>query len=139
MRKLIKKLMRTITLFLLFFSFSVSFVHAETHDLYAFTQPQKEAEFNDILKDLRCLVCQNQDLHDSQTPFAEGLRQQIHQWVLEGKSEKEILNILTNQYGDDISFQPPLKSNTYVLWLAPFVLFILLIAFLFITLRRRKP
>lgn len=125
------KLIRIFSFFLIFFSL---LGHAETQDLYAFHSPQKEAEFNDLLKDLRCLVCQNQDLHDSQTPFAEGLRQQIRQWVIEGKSQKEIMTQLTSQYGEDIAFQPPLKTNTALLWIAPFVFFFFCILFLFIYL-----
>ncbi len=118
--------------------FSAPILHAQTREVYVFNAAEQQTEFNDVLKNLRCLVCQNQDLHDSQTQFAEGLRQQIHQWILEGKSQKEIVNILTSQYGDTISFQPPLKSNTYILWIVPFALFFLFIFFMIVTIYRRR-
>ncbi len=115
-----------------------SWAHAESHDVYAFTDPAKQTEFNTLLKDLRCLVCQGQDLHDSQTQFAETLRQEIHQWVLEGKSEEDILNILVERYDESISYKPSFQKSTYILWIAPFVLFFLVILSLFITIAKRK-
>lgn len=111
--------------------------YAQSQDLYAFKNPHKQAEFTTILKDLRCLVCQGQDLNDSQTQFAETLRQEIHQWVIEGKSEKEILDILVDRYGETISYKPPLQKTTYILWIAPFILFISVIIFLLYIIRKR--
>lgn len=127
--------MKVICLFLLLFSRLAS---AESHDVYAFKTIKQQAEFNTIVKDLRCLVCQNQDLNDSHAEFAENLRKKIHQWVLEGKSQKEILQILTSQYGDFILFSPPIKKTTYILWAAPFFIFAIAIMFLLITIYSRS-
>jgi cytochrome c-type biogenesis protein CcmH len=123
-----------LSLFLLFSTLS----YAQSQDIYAFKEPAKQTEFDTLLKDLRCLVCQGQDLHDSQTQFAETLRKQIHQWVLEGKSEKEIMNILIDRYGESISFEPSLQRSTYILWITPFALFFTVILILLFTISKRK-
>lgn len=125
-------------LFILISFFVSSLSYAQPQDIYAFKEPTKQTEFDTLLKDLRCLVCQGQDLHDSQTQFAETLRAQIHQWVLEGKSEQEILDILIDRYGESISFEPSLQKNTYVLWIAPFALFLSVVIILLVTIAKRK-
>lgn len=107
------------------------------HDVYTFTTPQQEIIFNDTLKNLRCLVCQNQDLDDSQAQFAQDLRQDIYQQILHGKSQKAILTSLTSDYGDFILFHPPVKKVTYILWYAPFVLLILGIFFLLLKMHKK--
>ena len=129
-------MIKYLTLFsLLFFS---SLTYAQSQDIYAFKEPAKQTEFDTLLKDLRCLVCQGQDLHDSQTQFAETLREQIHQWIVEGKSQKEILDILIDRYGESISFEPSLQKSTLILWVAPFALFLIVIITLLVTIAKRK-
>jgi len=94
-------------------------------DIYTFHTPQQQQMFSDILKDLRCLVCQNEDLNDSQTQFADDLRQHIHQQIIQGQSKQIILKMLASEYGDFILFNPPMKKTTYVLWYAPFILLLI--------------
>lgn len=130
-------------IFLIFFSFTICCVYsntgyAQSKDLYAFKTQKQQTEFDGLLKDLRCMVCQNQDLNDSHSTFSDGVREDIHTWILEGKSQQEILEILTERYGDYILFKPPVQEKTYVLWVAPFVLFILAIAGLVILVLHRK-
>lgn len=111
-----------------------------TDERYTFTTTAQQTEFNHLLKNLRCLVCQNQDLSDSHAQFSEDLREQIHQWISEGKSQQEIVEILTTEYGDFILFEPPVKNTTYLLWYAPFAIFLFAIAVLLaiIYLRKKK-
>lgn len=92
---------------------------------YPLDSPRKEAQFNHLLKDLRCLVCQNQDLADSNADLAKDLRLQVYQLVKDGKSDSEINDYLTSRYGDFILFKPPVKAVTVLLWFGPF-LFLLL-------------
>lgn len=92
---------------------------------YPLDSLQKEAQFNHLLKDLRCLVCQNQDLADSNASLAQDLRLQVYELVKEGKSDTEISDYLTARYGDFILFKPPVKGITMLLWFGPF-LFLLL-------------
>lgn len=87
--------------------------------LYPLDTAEKTAEFRHLLKDLRCLVCQNQDLADSNAQLAKDLRQQVYAMVKAGKGESEIRDYLTARYGDFILFQPPVKGRTLLLWFGP--------------------
>lgn len=97
--------------------------------IYDFHDERKEAQFKSLLADLRCLVCQNQDLLDSNSPLAADLRDEVYSLVQEGKSDNEIFTYLTSRYGDYILFKPPIKGSTYVLWFGP-LLFVLIGAIL---------
>jgi cytochrome c-type biogenesis protein CcmH len=90
--------------------------------------------------ELRCLVCQNQTIADSQAPLAVDLRNQIREQLNSGKSEQEIKDYMVARYGDFVLYRPPLKAITVALWLGPFLL--LLVGFwLFYrrVARRRSP
>lgn len=95
--------------------------HAEV--LYPLDNPKQTAQFQGLLRELRCLVCQNQDLADSNAPLAQDLREEVYKLVQTGQSDDEIVRYLTARYGDFILFKPPVKSVTWVLWGAP-VLFL---------------
>ncbi|WP_028389670.1 cytochrome c-type biogenesis protein [Legionella fairfieldensis] len=87
--------------------------------LYPLDTRQQDAQFSHLLKELRCLVCQNQDLADSNAGLAKDLRQQVYVLVKAGKSDGEIINYLTERYGDFILFKPPVKPVTALLWFGP--------------------
>ena len=110
----------------LFLFMSLSYAN----DFYPLDSPKKEAQFEHLLKNLRCLVCQNQDLADSNAELAKDLRLQVYHLVQEGKSDGEINDYLTARYGDFILFKPPIKAVTWLLWFGPF-LFLLLGTILF--------
>lgn len=112
------KSVRFVILGLIMFLFS-PLIFANT--AYPLDSPKKEAQFNHLLKDLRCLVCQNQDLADSNAELAKDLRLQVYQLVKEGKSDSEINDYLTLRYGDFILFNPPVKAVTFLLWFGPFL------------------
>ncbi len=122
---------------LLLFCFIVSAVQAEVTDRYQFDDDQQQILFKQLLKELRCLVCQNQDLSDSNASLAEDLRQEVYALVVRDHNKEEILNFLTDRYGDFILFKPPLKATTYVLWIGPFVLLILSVFLLLRFVRRQ--
>lgn len=98
---------------------------AWANSIYPLDSAKKEAQFTHLLKDLRCLVCQNQDLAESNAELAQDLRAQVYQLVKEGKSDSEISDYLTSRYGDFILFKPPVKAVTLLLWFGP-ALFLLL-------------
>ena len=75
-----------------------------------------------LSRQLRCLVCQNETLADSQAELAADLRKQIREQMRAGRSDKEITDFLTDRYGDFVLYRPPLKPRTYVLWFGPFLL-----------------
>ena len=87
--------------------------------VYSFLNPKQEAQFNYLLKELRCLVCQNQDLADSNAGLAGDLRDEVYGMVQTGQSDQEIIDYLTHRYGDFILFKPPVKSVTALLWFGP--------------------
>jgi cytochrome c-type biogenesis protein CcmH len=86
---------------------------------------KQEFRARDISKNIRCLVCQNQSIDDSNAPLAKDLRILIRNKIKEGNSDKEIYKFLTERYGDFILLKPSFKLNTLVLWILPFVFFIL--------------
>ena len=96
--------------------------------LYPLDSVKQEAQFSHLLRDLRCLVCQNQDLADSNASLAKDLRQEVYELVKQGQSDDEIIHYLTARYGDFILFKPPVKALTALLWFGP--LFFLLLGLL---------
>lgn len=93
--------------------------------LYPFDKPEQDAQFMQLLRELRCLVCQNQDLADSNASLANDLRLDVYLLVKQGKSHDDIVDYLVKRYGDFILFNPALTIKTIVLWFGPvvFVLF----------------
>jgi cytochrome c-type biogenesis protein CcmH len=73
---------------------------------------------------LRCLVCQNQTIADSNAGLAQDLRREVRELMVEGKSDDEIHDFLTARYGDFVLYNPPVKPRTYLLWAAPGLLVI---------------
>ena len=89
-------------------------------------QDQKqELRARNISKNIRCMVCQNQSIDESNAPLAKDLRILIRSKIKEGKNNEEIYKFLTVRYGDFILLKPPLKSSTLALWFLPFVFFII--------------
>ena len=84
-----------------------------------------ENKTNEILKNLRCLVCQGQTISDSNSDFALTIKDVVNEKVNEGLSKKEIYSFLSEKYGDWILFNPPFKKDIYLLWFLPYLLFIL--------------
>ena len=76
----------------------------------------------DVASELRCLVCQNQTLADSNAPLAVDLRNQIREQLKAGKSEREITDFMVQRYGDFVLYRPPFKASTVALWTGPFLL-----------------
>ena len=89
-------------------------------------QDQKqEFRARDISKNIRCMVCQNQSIDDSNAPLAKDLRILIRNKIKEGKKDKEIYKFLTDRYGDFILLKPPLKLSTLLLWFLPIIFLII--------------
>lgn len=105
---------------------------------YPFDHPAQQAQFQSLLHDLRCPVCQNQDLADSNADLAADLRDQVYRLVLEHHSDQEIIQFLTARYGDFIVFQPPVKALTTVLWFGPVILFLIGLGIFLMTFKRRR-
>ena len=84
---------------------------------------EQELRARDISKNIRCMVCQNQSIDESNAPLAKDLRILIREKIKEGKNNDEIYKFLTDRYGDFILLNPPFKLNTLMLWIFPFIFF----------------
>jgi cytochrome c-type biogenesis protein CcmH len=93
-----------------------------TVDPYPFADPTHQTRFKALLLELRCLVCQNQTLSDSDADLAQDLRQQVYEMVSQGRSDTEIIDYMVARYGDFVLYRPPVKGTTYLLWAGPFLL-----------------
>ena len=99
---------------------------------------QVEARLKTLAVELRCLVCQNQTLADSNAPLAEDLRREVREMITKGMSDREIIDFLVQRYGDFVLYRPPWKATTTLLWLGPFLLLIAGATALVLALRRRQ-
>jgi cytochrome c-type biogenesis protein CcmH len=100
--------------------------------------PALEQRVMRLSTELRCLVCQNENLADSRADLAVDLRNQVREQMRAGKSDDEIKAWLTQRYGDFVLYRPPVKSSTWLLWFGPFVLLIVAVAALLAYLHRRR-
>src|SRR6185369_2277576 len=100
--------------------------------------PALEARLNNLSKELRCLVCQNETLADSRAGLAEDLRREIREQMKAGKSDKEIVAFLTDRYGQFILYRPRVTPVTYLLWFGPFVLLLAGLIVLFRYIKNRR-
>ncbi|MFY9314261.1 MAG: cytochrome c-type biogenesis protein, partial [Burkholderiales bacterium] len=98
----------------------------------------EQLRIRELEEKLRCLVCQNQTLADSSAELAGDLRRQVVEQVKAGKSDQEIIDYLVQRYGDFVLYDPPFKARTLLLWIGPFVLFVIAAGALLLVLRRRR-
>jgi len=103
----------------------------------AAADPVTEAKMLRIAAELRCLVCQNQTIAESDAGLAVDLRDQVRAMLKKGQSEREILQYMTDRYGDFVLYRPPVKPTTLLLWFGPAVLLVGGLAVLVVVLRRR--
>lgn len=100
--------------------------------------PAIEGRMKNLTKQLRCLVCQNETLADSQAQLAEDLRQEIREQIRAGKTDQEIMSYVSQRYTDFVLYNPPVKPTTYLLWFGPFVLLLSGTFFLYRYLKLRR-
>lgn len=102
-----------------------------------FSNPQQETTYKKLIEELRCVVCQNQSLADSNASLAQDLRNEVRSMVQQGKNEQQVTTFLVDRYGDFVLYRPPLKSTTYLLWFAPIALLLIAFATGFYFIRRQ--
>lgn len=100
--------------------------------------PQAEARLKALAVELRCLVCQNQTLADSNAPLAEDLRREVREMIAKNMSDQEIIDFLVERYGDFVLYRPPLRATTTLLWIGPFLLLAVAGTALVLAVRRRQ-
>lgn len=117
---------KLLILFLLVFNFLLSTSAAFAGEAKPLAEdPVLEARLKAMSHELRCLVCQNQTLADSNSPLAEDLRKEIRAQMRAGKSDQEVVDYLVARYGDFVRYRPPVNSNTALLWFGPFLLLLI--------------
>ena len=129
--------MKTLISIVLFFSMLTPLKAAI--EFHQFKDAATEAEYKQLIEELRCLVCQNQNLAGSDADLAKDLRQQTYDMLQQGKSRAEIVEYMVNRYGDFVLYRPPVKSSTLLLWAGPFALLLfVLVAVMYRIKKTRK-
>jgi len=109
-------------------------------EAYEFESAQMEADYKKLIDELRCLVCQNQNLSASDADLARDLRRETYEMLQQGKSPQQVVDFMVTRYGDFVLYRPQFKSTTYLLWLGPFLLLLLVLYLLVRRLRKaQKP
>ena len=101
--------------------------------------PAQESRARELGRDLRCLVCQNQSIDDSDADLAKDLRVIVRERIASGDSDDQVRKFVVDRYGDYVLLKPPFKATTLVLWLGPFALFLGAVALIVGFYRRRRP
>jgi cytochrome c-type biogenesis protein CcmH len=104
-------------------------------ETYQFDSAEMEADYKQLVEELRCLVCQNQNLAGSDADLARDLRRETYEMLQQGKSQQEVVDFMVARYGDFVLYRPQFKSSTYLLWLGPFLLLLLV---LYLVVRRLR-
>lgn len=94
-------------------------------DIYAFPSETQDKLFKKLTQELRCTLCQNQSIAESEAPIAINLKNKIYQEVFKGNSEEEIIAFVTERYGEFVLYKPPLHWQTAPLWFGPFLVLII--------------
>jgi cytochrome c-type biogenesis protein CcmH len=107
-------------------------------ETYEFSDPAQESRYQDMIAQLRCLVCQNQNLADSNAELAKDLRARTYEMINAGASDEDIANFMIARYGDFVLYKPPLRLRTTLLWGGPFALLLIALIVFFFTVRRSR-
>jgi len=120
------KLENIITAFLaLALSLSVMAQTSPVQEPLVFENQAQQDRFDQLTKELRCLVCQNQNLADSDAQLAHDLRREVHDLLLTGRTNDEVKQFLVDRYGVFVLYRPPVQTNTYLLWIGPLILLLI--------------
>ncbi len=115
-----------------------SAVFATNIEVYKFDSPQQERDYKALTAELRCLVCQNQDIADSNAELAQDMRHKVYQMLKQGKSKQQIVDFMVQRYGDFVRYKPPFEARTVVLWVGPFLIFALAMFFMLRAISRGR-
>ncbi|MGM0905964.1 MAG: cytochrome c-type biogenesis protein [Pseudomonadota bacterium] len=131
-------MIRTLLLTLTTAFLLVSFVSAEDENTRQFENEQQYETYRQLIKELRCPKCQNQNIADSNAPLAEDMRDRTYQMLKEGKSREEIINFMVARYGDFVHYQPPFTKVTSILWWGPLLILVIGVGTAIVLTRKKK-
>ncbi|OOR91112.1 cytochrome C biogenesis protein [Moraxella caviae] len=118
----------------------VPLAHASSIDVYQFNTDEEETRYRALIDELRCPKCQNQNLAGSDAPIAQDLKQKTYEMIKDGRSDGEIRQYMFDRYGDFISYKPPVRPSTWILWFfPPLLLVVLILGWVLKAKRGRKP
>ncbi len=103
---------------------SNSLIHAENN-------VEKNILYNDLIKEIRCMVCQNQNIAESEAPLAVDLREKVRELIANGKTEEEIKKFMTDRYSSFILYDPPRNRQNIFLWFGPLIFLLVITFFLY--------
>jgi cytochrome c-type biogenesis protein CcmH len=107
-------------------------------DPYEFDNESQRERYRHFIEEMRCPKCQNQNLAGSDAPIATDLRRELHRLLIEGRSDREIVDFMVARYGAFILYDPPFDKKTALLWLAPVAFFAIGAGVLLLIVRRRR-
>ena len=114
--------MRPLHVTLVLLAIGIGVASKAAFEQFDFESAEQELRYGEITKKLRCLVCQNQSISDSNADLASDLRVVVYDMVISGASDEEIIDFMLERYGDFVLYRPPFRGTTLALWFAPFVL-----------------
>ncbi len=124
---------RFFTLLMILFVTSFS-AHANAN-IYLFNSEIDELRFQSLIRELRCPKCQNQNIADSDAPLAQDMKDITYDMIMDGRADSEIVSFMVDRYGDFVTYNPPVKPVTWVLWYGPVALLIFVAAIVFFVRR----
>ena len=127
--------------FLLFFVLGMTALYAVQIEFHKFENRQQEKLYLQLIAELRCVKCQNQNLAESNAELASDMREKAYEMVIKGASRADVVDYMTARYGDFVLYKPPFKAKTLLLWIGPpiFLFLSLFMLFRLIRSQRDKP
>lgn len=118
--------------------FLLDFTAYAAVEVKQFKTPEHEQRYKNLINEFRCVVCQNQNIADSNAALAKDLRKQVYKMINAGQNDKEIMDFMVTRYGDFVLYRPLFNSSTFLLWVGPFIIFIIGLFVLIRFIRQRK-
>lgn len=113
-------------------------VYAVKIEFHSFENKQQEQLYLQLIAELRCVKCQNQNLAESNAELATDMREKTYEMIIKGKSRKDVVKYMTDRYGDFVLYKPPFNAQTYLLWIGPPILLFLSLFLLIKRIRTQK-
>jgi cytochrome c-type biogenesis protein CcmH len=123
---------------ILFIVLLVISINSHAVDSRQLSDPKQQESYETLTKELRCLVCQNQTIADSNAELASDLRRQVYEMLQQGKSEQDIIGYMTDRYGEFVLYKPAFAGKTSLLWIAPVLFLFMGLMTVFFVIRRKR-